>query len=106
MAQTDRSRGESEFWHPSGGGRRSTWSLTDRACHVRSSSSPRSGRPAIFWQTQKTARSANPGARVPRRRALTEGFTIWVDTRERYPYRFAGREVRTERAAFPAGDYT
>ena len=24
------------------------------------------GRPAIFWQTQKTARAANPGARVPR----------------------------------------
>src|SRR6266511_3650247 len=28
------------------------------------------GRPAIFWQTQKTARGANPGGRVPRRRAL------------------------------------
>ncbi len=63
------------------------------------------GRPAIFWQTQKTARSANPGARVPRRRALTEGFTIFVDTRERYPYRFAGRDVATERVALAAGDY-
>jgi ERCC4 domain len=63
------------------------------------------GRPAIFWQTQKTARLANPGARVPRHRALTEGFTILVDTRERYPYRFAGRDVTTERVALHAGDY-
>ncbi len=63
------------------------------------------GRPAIFWQTQRTARSANPGARVPRRRALTEGFTVLIDTRERYPYRFAGRDVHTERVALPAGDY-
>jgi hypothetical protein len=29
------------------------------------------GREAIFWQTQKTARAANPGGRIPRRRALT-----------------------------------
>jgi hypothetical protein len=46
------------------------------------------GRPAIFWQTQKTARPANPGGRVPRRRALASGFTIAVDSRERYGYRF------------------
>lgn len=63
------------------------------------------GRQAIFWQTQKTARTANPGGRVPRRRALVEGFTIWIDTRERYPFRFAGRDVATERAVLPAGDY-
>jgi len=36
---------------------------------------------------------------------LTEGFTIFVDTRERYPYRFAGRDVATERLALAAGDY-
>jgi hypothetical protein len=63
------------------------------------------GRPAIFWQTQKTARGANPGGRVPRRRAIAGGFTIAVDSRERYPYRFTGRKVQTERAALPAGDY-
>jgi hypothetical protein len=63
------------------------------------------GRPAIFWQTQKAARAANPGARVPRRRALGETFTISIDTRERYPYRFAGRDVRVERATLQAGDY-
>jgi hypothetical protein len=63
------------------------------------------GRPAIFWQTQKAARAANPGARIPRARALPEGFTILIDTRERYPYRFAGRDVKAERMALPAGDY-
>ena len=63
------------------------------------------GRPAIFWQTQKTARTGNPGGRVPRRRALADGFGVVVDTRERYPFRFAGRDLSTERAALPAGDY-
>src|SRR5439155_24982100 len=63
------------------------------------------GRPATFWQTQRTARRANPGGRVPRRRALASGFCILIDSRERYPYRFAGRDVQTERAALGAGDY-
>jgi hypothetical protein len=63
------------------------------------------GRPAIFWQTQQAARAANPGARVPRRRALSEAFTISIDTRERYPYRFSGRDVLVERATLQAGDY-
>jgi hypothetical protein len=38
------------------------------------------GREAIFWQTQKTARAANPGGRIPRRRPLVEPMTITVDT--------------------------
>jgi len=63
------------------------------------------GRPTIFWQTQKAARAANPGARIPRARALPDGFTIAIDTRERHPYRFAGRGVNTERLALSAGDY-
>jgi hypothetical protein len=63
------------------------------------------GGPAIFWQTQKTARTANPGGRIPRRRALAGGFRVVVDTRERYPFRFPRRDVATERAALPAGDY-
>jgi hypothetical protein len=62
------------------------------------------GRPAIFWQTQAAARRANPGGRVPRRVAIDE-LTVTVDTRERYPYRFAGRPVLTEKAALAAGDY-
>jgi hypothetical protein len=36
------------------------------------------GREAIFWQTQKTARAANPGGRIPRRRTLTDAVTIAV----------------------------
>ena len=63
------------------------------------------GRDAIFWQTQRTARSANPGARVPRGRALREPLAILVDTRERYPYRFAALPVNSHREALPAGDY-
>ena len=63
------------------------------------------GRPAIFWQTQKAARAANPGARIPRARSIPEGFQIAIDTRERYPYRFTGRGVLTERVALEAGDY-
>lgn len=63
------------------------------------------GREAIFWQTQKTARAANPGGRIPRRRTLAEPVTITVDTRERYPYRFAQQDAATVRATVPAGDY-
>jgi hypothetical protein len=63
------------------------------------------GRPTIFWQTRQAARAANPGARIPRARAIPDGFEIAIDTRERYPYRFAGRAVVTGRAALPAGDY-
>ncbi len=62
------------------------------------------GRPAIFWQTQKAARTANPGARVPKGRTV-ESIEIVVDTREKYGYKFAGRTVELRRAALPAGDY-
>ena len=63
------------------------------------------GREAIFWQTQKTVRAANPGGRIPRRRSLTDPVTIAVDTRERYPYRFAQHGAETVRATVSAGDY-
>jgi hypothetical protein len=63
------------------------------------------GREAIFSQTQKTARAANPGGRVPRRRTRAEPVTITVDTRERYPYRFAHQGAGTVRATVAAGDY-
>ena len=63
------------------------------------------GREAIFWQTQKTVRAANPGARIPRRRTLTDPVTISVDTRERYPYRFARQGAETVGATVDAGDY-
>ncbi len=63
------------------------------------------GRDAIFWQTQRTARAANPGGRVPRARTLREPLAILIDSRERYPYRFANHSVELQREALPAGDY-
>ena len=63
------------------------------------------GRPAVFWQTQKAAKAANPGARIPRGRSIPGEVAIAVDTRERYPYRFAAHDVTTERTALGAGDY-
>ena len=62
------------------------------------------GRPAVWWQTQKTVQSANPGARVPRGRAAGP-LNIMVDSREKYGWRFANRLVTTERRALPADDY-
>jgi ERCC4 domain len=62
------------------------------------------GRPAIWWQTQTTVQSANPGARVPRGRA-SGPLAVAVDTREKYGWRFAGRPVAIERRALAAGDY-
>jgi hypothetical protein len=64
------------------------------------------GRPMIFWQTARTAQRARPGQRVPTRRASDlDQLAIEVDTRERYPYKFAGRPVERRRAALPVGDY-
>jgi ERCC4 domain len=62
------------------------------------------GKPAIWWQTQKTAQSANPGARVPRGRAAGP-LTIAVDTREKYGWKFASQPVALQRRALTAGDY-
>ena len=62
------------------------------------------GRPAIWWQTQKTAQAANPGARIPRGRSAG-ALTIAIDTREKYGWKFADRELGIERQALPAGDY-
>lgn len=64
------------------------------------------GRSMIFWQTARTARRARPGQRVPARRPPLAGeLTIAVDSRERYPYRFANRPVERERRALACGDY-
>lgn len=64
------------------------------------------GRPAIFWQSPRTTARARPGVRIPTRRASGQpDLHILVDTRERYPYRFSGKQANTSRAALPAGDY-
>jgi hypothetical protein len=64
------------------------------------------GRDVIFWQSPKTTARSRPGVRVPTRRASGfEELTIFIDTRERYPYRFARQQASTQRQALPAGDY-
>jgi hypothetical protein len=64
------------------------------------------GRPAVFWQTAKTARAARPGARIPTRRASGQAeLEIVADTRERYAYRFAAQQASVAKVALPAGDY-
>jgi ERCC4 domain len=63
------------------------------------------GRPAIWWQTQKTAQSANPGARVPQGRAGVGELTVAIDTREKYGWKFSAHSARLARQALPAGDY-
>jgi ERCC4 domain len=64
------------------------------------------GREGIFWQTPKTTRASRPGVRVPVRRASgLDDLVISVDTRERYPFRFARQQAATERRALPVGDY-
>jgi hypothetical protein len=64
------------------------------------------GREGIFWHTAATIRKARPGVRVPTRRASGHAqLEILIDTRERYPYRFAHQQATTTRQALPAGDY-
>src|SRR5579875_3475288 len=66
----------------------------------------RRGRELILWQSPRTAALARPGVRVPTRRASGQGdLVVAVDTRERYPWRFARQQLRTERRALAVGDY-
>jgi ERCC4-type nuclease len=46
-----------------------------------------------------------PGRQDPTKRSLAQPVTIIVDTRERYPYRFAQQGAETARATVAAGDY-
>lgn len=64
------------------------------------------GRNVIFWQSPKTTARSRPRVRVPTRRASGfEELTILIDTRERYPYRFARQQATTQPRSLPAGDY-
>lgn len=48
------------------------------------------GREGIFWQSARTTRKARPTYRIPTSRpAGLDGIHILIDSRERYPYRFA-----------------
>lgn len=62
-------------------------------------------RTLVFWRSEATMRRARPGIRVPLARAFDERLTVAVDLGERYPWRFTGREVTTERRRLPVGDY-
>ena len=64
------------------------------------------GREVVFWQSPRTRKQARPNVALPTARAagLVE-LEIIVDTRERYPYRFAGQAVATVSRALPCGDY-
>ncbi len=64
------------------------------------------GREAIFWQSPKTTKTSRPGIRIPARRASGQrAFSIYVDTRERYAYKFSKQQATVDRRALPAGDY-
>jgi hypothetical protein len=64
------------------------------------------GREAVFWQSARTRRQARPAVRVPTARAAgVADLEIVIDTRERYPYRFSGRQAHPVRQALPCGDY-
>ena len=65
------------------------------------------GREGIFWQIRAhhpPSPPRDPRPPPPRRRPRAD-LTILVDTRERYPYKFAHQQASTERRALPAGDY-
>lgn len=66
----------------------------------------RGGRQVIFWQTSRTAKQARPSVSTPTARAFgLERLEIVVDSYERYPYRFADRDVTLTRSRLAAGDY-
>ncbi len=62
-------------------------------------------RTLIFWRSERSMRSTRPGVRAPTARGLEGPLTIVVDERERYGWRFAGRDVTIERRRLPVGDY-
>lgn len=64
------------------------------------------GRDAVFWQSPRTTKQARPNVTTPTARAAgIAELEIVVDTRERYPYRFATQQVSVVRRALACGDY-
>ena len=64
------------------------------------------GRQMVFWQSPRTRKQSRPDVRLPSARAagIVE-LEILVDAHERYPFRFAGQQVRTARRGLSCGDY-
>lgn len=66
----------------------------------------RGGRQAIFWQTARTTKQARPNVELPTARAQgVENLQIFVDSHERYPWRFTHQQAVTKRWGLPCGDY-
>jgi hypothetical protein len=64
------------------------------------------GREMVFWQSPRTRKQARPDVRLPTARAAgIADLEILVDAHERYPYQFAGQQVKVVRRALPCGDY-
>ncbi|HSP27405.1 MAG TPA: ERCC4 domain-containing protein, partial [Ilumatobacteraceae bacterium] len=63
------------------------------------------GREMVFWQSARTAKQARPSVRVPTARASGHELHVLVDTRERYPWKFADQQATTAKQAIPVGDY-
>ena len=64
------------------------------------------GREMVFWQSPRTRKQARPDVRLPTARAAgVVELEIVVDSHERYPYAFAGQQVRTVRRGLTSGDY-
>lgn len=64
------------------------------------------GREMVFWQAPRTRKQARPAVRVPTARASgVVELEILIDAHERYPYKFAAQQVRTERVPLTCGDY-
>jgi hypothetical protein len=65
----------------------------------------RGGQEAIFWQTARTSRQARPNVGLPRSRSAAGRLTIFVDSLERYPWKFSHQQATTVRRTLAAGDY-
>lgn len=64
------------------------------------------GRQMVFWQSPKTRKQSKPRVTLPTARAAgVADLRVVVDSHERYPYRFPGQQVTTERGALRCGDY-
>ncbi len=63
------------------------------------------GREVVFWRSAASLAAARPGIRAPAARGLEGPLAIAVDSRERYPWRFAGKPAALERRDLPVGDY-
>ena len=60
----------------------------------------------VFWQSPQTRKQARPRVATPTARASgLPDLTIVVDAHERYPYKFAEKQVTTVRRGLPCGDY-